>query len=224
MVDTPTTPDPQRELILDAGFALFRQHGIRRVTMDELARQLRISKKTIYRHFPDKAAMVRACADRIVATVLPTVLGAFTSTGPVRERLALVMKTLSAIPRLVTPEFVADVRTDYPAVWEYIDARRHAVVANIDRLFADGVASGEVRPEINPAVARRVVLAILEQVMVPEVMASGEFTMAEAFSTISTMVTRGVLASGPATSRPAAKASRPAGPVRAARHSKEARR
>src|SRR5438046_4627329 len=46
--------DPNRQRIVDAARAHFFSPGFRRVTMDDLAEELGISKKTLYAHFPGK--------------------------------------------------------------------------------------------------------------------------------------------------------------------------
>lgn len=183
----------QRERILEVGLALFRRFGMRRVTMDDLARELRISKKTLYRHFPDKAALVAACADRVFGQVAPVIRGALEGEGPVTPRLLTTWRAFSMLPRLISPQFIADLQAGYPEIWRSIDRRRRAVIASFERLFAAGVASGEIRPEIHPKVALRVLFAVLERVMVPDVLATAEFTLAEAVQTVATMLLRGVL-------------------------------
>ena len=52
------------EAILDAASRLFLAPGPGRVSMDDLARDLGMSKKTIYRHFPDKHSLMTAALDR----------------------------------------------------------------------------------------------------------------------------------------------------------------
>ncbi|MEJ0082885.1 MAG: helix-turn-helix domain-containing protein [Puia sp.] len=49
-----------KERILEKATQLFKHYGIRSITMDEIAAQLGISKKTIYQFFTDKDAMVEA--------------------------------------------------------------------------------------------------------------------------------------------------------------------
>src|SRR4030088_2070262 len=49
-----------KERILEKATDLFMRYGIRSITMDEIAAQLAISKKTIYQFFTDKDAMVEA--------------------------------------------------------------------------------------------------------------------------------------------------------------------
>ena len=53
-----------KERILQKTTDLFLRYGIRSVTMDEIASQLGISKKTIYQFFTDKDEMVEAVVDQ----------------------------------------------------------------------------------------------------------------------------------------------------------------
>src|SRR6184192_4336272 len=52
--------DASRQLIVEAARAHFFSHGFRSVTMDDLADELGISKKTLYAHFPSKIALLEA--------------------------------------------------------------------------------------------------------------------------------------------------------------------
>jgi AcrR family transcriptional regulator len=189
--------DAQRDRILETGLAKFRKFGIRRVTMDEIARDLRISKKTLYRHFQNKEALVRACVDNIAGTVIPTVSEALNRDGPPMERILGAWRGFAMIPHLLSAEIIADLQADYPHIWNDIDARRHEVIGHFERLIADGVRSGDFRPEVHPKVAMRIILAVVEQVMVPDVLARGEFTPAEAVGTILTIFSRGICVTPP---------------------------
>src|ERR1700759_5292531 len=53
-----------KERILTKAADLFMRYGIRTITMDEIAAQLGISKKTIYQFFTDKDDMVSAVIDQ----------------------------------------------------------------------------------------------------------------------------------------------------------------
>ena len=47
-----------RERALDAAYKLFRRHGFRRVTMDEIAAAATLTKRTLYHHFKSKDALL----------------------------------------------------------------------------------------------------------------------------------------------------------------------
>ena len=191
--------DAQRDRILETGLEKFRKFGIRRVTMDEIARDLRISKKTLYLHFPDKEALVRACTDRIAGAVIPAVAEALDSDGPPMQRIVAAWRGFAMLPHLLSAELIADLQADYPHIWKDIDRRRHEVIGRFEKLIGDGVRSGDFRPEVHPKVVMRLVLAVIERVMVPEVLARGEFTPAEAVGTIITVFSRGMCATAPPT-------------------------
>src|SRR5438128_11703458 len=53
-------PDAGRQRIVEGARAHFFSHGFRSVTMDDLAGELAISKKTLYAHFPSKIALLEA--------------------------------------------------------------------------------------------------------------------------------------------------------------------
>lgn len=69
-VSQVSTCDGQRtDVIVEAAGRLFFAPGFARVSMDDLARELGMSKKTIYRHFPDKRSLLAAVLDRQFAAV-----------------------------------------------------------------------------------------------------------------------------------------------------------
>ena len=48
-----------KDKIIDAAKRRFFQYGLRKVTMDEIAADLAISKKTLYKHFDGKERLAR---------------------------------------------------------------------------------------------------------------------------------------------------------------------
>ena len=188
----------QRKLIIDAAFDKFRRLGIRRVTLDEIARELGISKKTLYLHFASKEELVRACTVQLRERVLPAVQAATRNRGAAAESLLAVWQALCEIPRSVTREFIGDLKAEYPHIWTEIDTQRRAAVAGMESLFRRGSANGDVWPEIHPRVIVRLLLAFSEHVFVPEVILQGEFTPAEALATVMTLMVRGSLTHPPA--------------------------
>ncbi|MEV7387425.1 MULTISPECIES: TetR/AcrR family transcriptional regulator [unclassified Streptomyces] len=61
---------------MEAAGRLFLAPGVARVNMDDLARELGMSKKTIYRHFPDRHSLLTAVLDRQFAAVERTLTAA----------------------------------------------------------------------------------------------------------------------------------------------------
>ena len=53
-----------RERIIDTAVEAFTKHGIKSITMDEIAASLGISKRTLYEVFSDKETLLEACVLR----------------------------------------------------------------------------------------------------------------------------------------------------------------
>lgn len=68
-----------RETILDAAVAEAALHGIRRLSVVDVARRAGISRPTLYKHFPSKDALVaeavRREAERLTSSVLDAAAG-----------------------------------------------------------------------------------------------------------------------------------------------------
>lgn len=66
-----TAPEASRsEMILDAAVALFRTHGFHGAGIDEIGAAAGISGPGVYRHFPNKHALLVAMSERVVDRLL----------------------------------------------------------------------------------------------------------------------------------------------------------
>lgn len=85
-----------RDLILDAVDALLAKFGYKKMTMEDVAREVGIGKGTIYLHFPSKEELVLAHVDRIAETVVRKIGEIAASGEPVDRRLRrmLVLRVL----------------------------------------------------------------------------------------------------------------------------------
>ncbi|WP_299665910.1 TetR/AcrR family transcriptional regulator [uncultured Polaribacter sp.] len=79
-----------REKILEASKDLFLNLGFKSVTMDEIASNMGVSKKTIYKYFKNKTALVAAVADYMFETICCGIDGILEQeTNPIDELFAI---------------------------------------------------------------------------------------------------------------------------------------
>jgi AcrR family transcriptional regulator len=85
-----------RDLILDAVDGLLAKFGYRKMTMEDVAKQVGIGKGTIYLHFPSKEELVLAHIDRIGETVVRKLQELAGSADPAERKLRrmLVLRVL----------------------------------------------------------------------------------------------------------------------------------
>ncbi|HEU0145241.1 MAG TPA: TetR/AcrR family transcriptional regulator [Nitrososphaera sp.] len=82
-----------KDLILDAADRFLNQFGYKKMTMDNLAREVGIAKGTLYLHFPSKEELVLAHIDRIVYRLLVNLQMIAHRDGSAAERLREMLLT-----------------------------------------------------------------------------------------------------------------------------------
>lgn len=137
--------DPTRQRILDAALAQFEDFGLRRTTMEDVARHAGISRITIYRRFAGKEALVEAvllressrfftALDAAVAD-LPTtderLVEGFAFTLEHLRRHVLLNRLLSTEPEALLPFLTVDAGPILAAAREFLADR-------LDREIAEG--------------------------------------------------------------------------------------
>ncbi|MEU2923605.1 helix-turn-helix domain-containing protein [Streptomyces sp. NPDC007251] len=143
---------------MEAAGRLFFGAGFARVSMDDLARELRMSKKTIYRHFPDKRSLLAAVLDRQFAIVERTLVAAAEDAEEqpfgVRVQRFLIAAG-SELGRIGAPQ-LASGRGD-AILRQYVEQRVDAVVyQRLDELFREGHRQGVLSapPELLSEITR----------------------------------------------------------------------
>ncbi|HZD23780.1 MAG TPA: TetR/AcrR family transcriptional regulator [Acidimicrobiia bacterium] len=87
-----TLPEPTtRERILQTAAAQFRRRGFKGTSMQDLAREVGLTKSGLYHHFPSKEALLAEILETTVNRTYPAVEEVATSAAPAGERLRTVV-------------------------------------------------------------------------------------------------------------------------------------
>lgn len=145
------------DVIVEAAGRLFLAPGSARASMDDLARELGMSKKTIYRHFPDKRSLLAAVLDRQFAAVERTLAAAQDAQGqPFGVRVQrFLLAAGSELGRIGAVQLAAG-RGD-AVLRQYVEQRVDAVVyRRLDELLRDGHRQGllSAPPELLSEITR----------------------------------------------------------------------
>jgi AcrR family transcriptional regulator len=82
-----------REAILDATERLLARKGYRQMTMDDIAAESCVARRTIYLHFPGKEQVALDSIDRVVERLLERLRAAAAEASPPEERLRAMLRT-----------------------------------------------------------------------------------------------------------------------------------
>ena len=189
--------DFSRQRIVDAARTHFFSHGFRSVTMDDLAEELGVSKKTLYAYFPGKIDLLEAVlADKFagVEATLKEVTRAQPHDFPATLH-ALLAGTQRELDE-IKPPFVRDMRQKAPDVFKVVEHRRAALIGrHFGKLFVEGQRAGMVRKDVPAKLIIEILLAMVQAIMNPAKMEELGMMPKEGFAGILKIVLEGALTS-----------------------------
>lgn len=179
----------REDRVLDALEARCAQVGVRGVVVSDLARELHMSTKTIYRIFASKDAMVVAMVRRWTGRVLAARTEHAVAELDPAERVRSVVHELVRWRTRFSDDFWSELRSDHPEAY--------ALYAEMARSVQQGVSewlAGSVRPGVDPVFARELLGGAVRRALQPEVLAASGMTPAEAVDAAVDLWVRGALA------------------------------
>ncbi len=141
------------------------RYGIKSVTMDDLARELSISKKTLYALFGDKRKMIQMLVAEQIQSDKFACEFQKTQAKNAIEEMFLVTAFISERLKNVNITFFYDLRMGFPKAfkameeykWGYI---QETIIQNMNR----GISEGIYRDDIHPNIVSRIYLSNVEMI------------------------------------------------------------
>ena len=137
------------DAILATTAALVAKHGLRSVTMSQIAEQTGIGRATLYKYFPDVEAILAAWHERQIAARLQQLTDLRDQAGDAGQRLNAVLEAYALISHDThghhDSELAAILHRD-----EQVTRAQHQLRDMIRDLLTEAVATGEVRNDVAP--------------------------------------------------------------------------
>lgn len=155
-----------QDKILKVSLDLFFKFGIKRVTMDDIARELGMSKKTIYQFYKEKDDLVNQLC-RIELQKQQDEFSALqdVATDPLHE-IILISEKIRSMLQPITPAFFLDLQKFYPTAYEQFRSFRDYCTSKlIVKNIKVGVEMGLYRKDINIPFAAEYRMAQIDMLM-----------------------------------------------------------
>jgi AcrR family transcriptional regulator len=133
--------------ILDAAEDVLRRYGPAKATVVDVARALGVSHGSVYRHFPSKAALRDAVAERWLERLSAPLEKVAVSRTPAPQRLRRWVRQLSRAKRglaLEDPQLFATYHEIASGSRDVVRAHEATLADQLGRIVADGMARGEL--------------------------------------------------------------------------------
>jgi len=146
----------QTDRIIQGGEELFLKAGIKSVTMDDIARHLGMSKKTIYQFFKDKNELVIGLVEKKLKDDEDQLNAIISQSGNVIEEMINMMKCSEDIFSKINPIVIHDMQKYHPDAWKkFQDFKSGVLISTLERLLSKGISQGYIRPDIDVKILAR---------------------------------------------------------------------
>lgn len=135
--------------ILDKARELFFFFGIKRITMDDIAKHLGISKKTLYSHYKDKGEIVRLIMGGLLTEHVDEMLKVKENAKNAVEAVVLQSKILFTVFKDIKPNVFFEIEKHFPDLaGQFSEHRCNCMLDIIKQNLEKGKAEGFYREDL----------------------------------------------------------------------------
>jgi AcrR family transcriptional regulator len=186
-----------KKRILKAARKQFFTFGYSRVTMDELAIELQMSKKTLYQFFKSKQLLLESVIYDFFQEYNEKINEIIKEKSKNNNKLDTLKHFLSLVQSQVSQFNVhafEDIRKNNPKAWQMISNLREKIINNeLRELLKQGKKEGTVRKDIDLDIIVLIILNTVESVATPEVISQFSYSTEEVLEMIAKIITFGIL-------------------------------
>ncbi len=185
--------DEKLDRILSESLRLFKKNGIRSVTMDDVAKELGMSKKTIYQYVANKTELVEKVLGHLHENDRLPCLEEKTTSMNAIDILIAVSRNVSVQLKDMNPINAYELQKYYPAIYrEFIIRKREKVFGKVKKNFEQGIAEGIYRNDLDVDLVARLYIQKLVDVHDPEFLSSINFSFEKVFQVMFDNHIRGI--------------------------------
>ncbi|MEO8739874.1 MAG: TetR family transcriptional regulator [Casimicrobiaceae bacterium] len=199
-----------REHLLDAAQRVFREHGVTRTSLAEVATAAGVTRGAVYWHFKDKAALFTAMCDRATLPLdaMLEAAGNEKSDDPLDALRRLMVGALQYLANDARTQAVFEVifhKTELcGALGEAAgcrDRERSGCLRQVEKLVRQAAASGQLPADTDAALATHLLHASISGLMREWVLDPGAYDLARVAPALADCIIAGLVAQSPRTER-----------------------
>jgi AcrR family transcriptional regulator len=171
--------DVKTNILTGAGH-LFLKHGLKSVSMDDIARALAISKKTIYKFFKNKDQLAVSHLKHFIETQINEIIHIESKSKDPIHNLILLTEYMKNTVCIICPAMIHDLQKYHPKAWKlYMNFKHTFLLQFICNALKEGMRMGYFRKDLNPRIIARTRLEQVEMGFNTEIFPPHEFDSAE---------------------------------------------
>ncbi|TGL93158.1 TetR/AcrR family transcriptional regulator [Leptospira barantonii] len=181
------------ERILEKTLHLFLSSGFSKTNTDEIAKNIGISKRTLYRYYDAKDKLIDAVFAflREKVTKQHEAIIKDPSKSP-SQKLREILLIISELGAKMGKTFAKDIQNVRPDLYATMSAYRRHRIGRLADVVKEGQATGEFRKEIDAELTIDVLIAALDGIINPTYLIESTFSVSTAFETVFNLFLQGI--------------------------------
>lgn len=169
--------------LLEQATALMMKYGIKSVSMDDLARHLGMSKKTIYQFVENKKDLIQKMVIHAIADEQREVEAILSASEDALTEMISIARLMLSQLRELGPSLVFDMKKYYPQEWDIMEEHHlQYVTATISNNVKRGIEEGLYRPEIDAVMIAQLYHAMTHAIVDEELFPLKRFSKTDLYT------------------------------------------
>lgn len=151
------------EKILAQAELMFRKYGIRSVTMSDLARELGMSKKTLYVHLENKRDLISKIMANHIDREQQMILQCKKEAENALDEMMRISIQVQETIKNINPSILFDLRKYHYPIWEQFEVfRKEFIYSTMQENMERGKQEGIYRSDLNSDIISRIYISTVE--------------------------------------------------------------
>ncbi len=170
------------EKILEGCDKLFRKFGIKSLSMDDIARELGMSKKTIYQFVTDKNDLVKKTFHFILNYTENQCSTIKNETNNPIDEILLISRNMSQQMKGINPAVFYDLRKYHPEAWLLFENHSQTFIySQVKDNLIKGIEHGFYRKNIKEDILARLYISLVQTISNPELFSNIDYDFSSVY-------------------------------------------
>lgn len=186
--------NPIRKKILTAAREYFFTQGYSRATMDDLAAELHMSKKTLYQFFESKHSLLDSVIHNFFQDFHDEIDKIIKNKKS--KKISVLKQVMSLVQSQVSQFNIwafEDIRKNNPEAWQLINHMEEKLInSELKKLLQEGKKEGTVRKDVDLDLIVLMILNTIKSVVIPQIVSQLSYSTEEVIDMLAKIVLYGI--------------------------------
>lgn len=185
--------EDKKENILEQASKIFMRYGLKSVTMDDVSRELKISKKTLYRFVSDKNDLVEQVMKAYIHNDQCLIDDLVKGSKNAIEEILMIGQHVGNMVNDIHPSIHFDMEKYYPEAWKVFDEhKKNYIMKCVTENLMRGMKEGFYRKDLNVPIIAVIYVSRVDLVFDGELFPPGEIEFKEVYTEMMNYHLRGI--------------------------------